>query len=287
MTNFLERMGFHIPSGKPLKGFSLSESITNKSKVVNTPQLNVKVFFAGRCFFGGAVRMFQNAGCEPTNDIAEAGLVVFLGGADIDPALYGERPHGSTSFDRARDEQEIEIFLQAQALGIPMFGICRGMQFLHAMAGGILWQHVHNHAGPDHQITDLFTGEKLVSTSLHHQMCIYTGLRNGEVWCIPAAKSTNTLSKRYYGGRSDMSSDREMEMEAAYYPYINAFCTQGHPELGKYDAYTNWCLSKIEAVIAGAIPGAVPPGLVTNTAPWVPEEEADMELRAEIARTVG
>lgn len=286
MSKLLERMGFHLPSG-PVHTFSSTESITKKNGRVNYPQLNVKVFFAGRCFFGGAVRMFQEAGCEITNTLEEAGLVIFLGGADINPSLYGERLYRTTSFDDVRDEQEIEIFLQAQALGIPMFGICRGMQLIHALAGGILWQHVHNHAGPDHSITDLFTGEKLMSTSLHHQMCIFSGPRNNKLWCIPVAKSTNTLSKNYFGGRSEMTSDKEMELEAAFYPEINAFGTQGHPEIGKYPDYTVWCLSYIEALIAGEPPAILPSNLPTNTGPWIPEEEADMELRAEIARTVG
>ncbi len=39
---------------------------------------------------------------------------------------------------------------------------------------------------------------------------------------------------------------KEAELEAAYYPSIRAFATQGHPELGRFDEYSAWCIRKIQ-----------------------------------------
>ncbi len=207
---------------------------------VNMPQLGLRVFFAGRCFFSGAVQMFKDAGCEPADTIDEAELVVFLGGEDIDPALYGDHPHPTTNYNKDRDDREVEIFLQCLALDIPMFGICRGMQFLHAMAGGKLYQNVSGHAGSDHGITDLETGERLTSTSLHHQMCIADGTQ------IPVATCSEPRSQFYSSGKTTVTGVKQMELEAAFYPSIRAFATQGHPELGRFDDYSAWCIRKIQ-----------------------------------------
>jgi putative glutamine amidotransferase len=71
--------------------------------------------------------------------VAESSLVVFTGGTDINPRLYGERPHSHTEQpDDKRDTEEKEIFEKALSMDLPMVGICRGAQFLCAMAGGRL-----------------------------------------------------------------------------------------------------------------------------------------------------
>ena len=227
-------------SNKTSKQSLLKMIIPDKGVLVNRPQLGLRVFFAGRCFFSGAVAMFRDAGCEPADNIDEAELVVFLGGEDIDPALYGDTVHRSTYFNNARDNGEIEIFLQCLALDIPMFGICRGMQFLHAMSGSKLYQNVSGHSGTDHGIIDLETGEKLMTTSLHHQMCIADGTQ------IPVAKCSESRSQFYSTGTSTLTGIKALELEAAYYPSLRAFATQGHPELGSYSDYSDWCISKIQ-----------------------------------------
>ena len=57
----------------------------------------------------------------------DADLIIFTGGTDVNPALYGEARHYLTQApDVARDEREAEIF--ANFVGkVPMAGICRGL----------------------------------------------------------------------------------------------------------------------------------------------------------------
>ena len=54
---------------------------------------------------------------ELVSDIQDADLVVFTGGEDIDPALYGKYPHKQTWFNRDRDKTEVEFFDYAKAEG--------------------------------------------------------------------------------------------------------------------------------------------------------------------------
>lgn len=69
-----------------------------------------------------------------------AGLLI-LGGADIDPALYGAPPHPTIyGVDIDADRYEIAAVRGALDRGTPLVGICRGMQVMNVAAGGTLIQ---------------------------------------------------------------------------------------------------------------------------------------------------
>jgi len=77
------------------------------------------------------------------------GLVV-SGGADVDPARYGEDPHPSTAAWREdRDAWETALVHAADAAGLPTLGVCRGMQLMAVAAGGTLVQHTPDLVGHD------------------------------------------------------------------------------------------------------------------------------------------
>jgi putative glutamine amidotransferase len=83
----------------------------------------------------------------PVPGIAEAvgrldGLVL-TGGGDIDPAAYGMAPHPRTGpVSAERDQAELELLAAALAAGLPVLGICRGLQLLNIARGGTLHQHL-------------------------------------------------------------------------------------------------------------------------------------------------
>ena len=70
------------------------------------------------------------------------GLVV-AGGADVDPARYGQDAGEHTGVPRAdRDEWESALLDAADRADLPVLGVCRGMQVMAVRAGGSLEQHL-------------------------------------------------------------------------------------------------------------------------------------------------
>ncbi len=69
--------------------------------------------------------------------------LVLAGGVDIDPAIYGEKPHPETGRPhRERDEQELTFLREAMQRDVPVLAVCRGHQLLNAALGGTLLQHI-------------------------------------------------------------------------------------------------------------------------------------------------
>ncbi|MFF7165793.1 gamma-glutamyl-gamma-aminobutyrate hydrolase family protein [Streptomyces sp. NPDC008086] len=106
----------------------------------------------------GYPRLVQRAGglaaMLPPDDPAHAaaavarldGLVV-AGGPDVEPVRYGaEREPRTGPPARARDAWELALIDAALTTGVPLLGICRGMQLLNVALGGTLVQHIDGHA---------------------------------------------------------------------------------------------------------------------------------------------
>ena len=73
--------------------------------------------------------------------------LLFSGGADLDPARYGQPPGGSDAVDPDRDELESAAWDAAADRQVPVLGICRGMQAINVFSGGSILQHIDGHAG--------------------------------------------------------------------------------------------------------------------------------------------
>lgn len=77
------------------------------------------------------------------------GLIV-AGGADVDPARYGQQPHPRTGTPRTdRDAWEDALLAEAIAIELPFLGICRGAQVLNVALGGTLVQHLPDVVGTE------------------------------------------------------------------------------------------------------------------------------------------
>jgi putative glutamine amidotransferase len=74
--------------------------------------------------------------------------LILVGGADIDPSAYGAEPHPETKGTvPERDRTELAIARRAAERGVPLLGICRGMQLLNVAMGGTLRQHLPEDVG--------------------------------------------------------------------------------------------------------------------------------------------
>jgi putative glutamine amidotransferase len=80
---------------------------------------------------------------EPDEALALLDGLLLAGGADIDPASYGQTPHAETH-DSVPERDAFEIALTRAAIerDLPLLGICRGMQLINVALGGTLEQHL-------------------------------------------------------------------------------------------------------------------------------------------------
>jgi len=104
---------------------------------------------------GGAPLLVPPAGDALAPALAVLDGLLLAGGADLDPAGYGAEPHPQTTGVRpGRDAAERALVDAALEVGLPVLGVCRGMQLLNVALGGTLEQHLpdvvghEGHRGP-------------------------------------------------------------------------------------------------------------------------------------------
>jgi len=121
-------------------------------------------------------------GVEETLDSVDG--LIFSGGSDLDPGLYGQDAHPETKdVVRARDDAELALLRRALERDLPVLAICRGSQVFNVALGGDLVQHlpdaVHKHTPgvfADHEVeldadsrVGALLGERAPVKSHHHQ----------------------------------------------------------------------------------------------------------------------
>ncbi len=74
--------------------------------------------------------------------------LVLTGGADVDPERYRQPVAGAIDVEPERDALEAEAWAAAAGRGLPVLGLCRGMQLINVLMGGTLVQHIDGHQGP-------------------------------------------------------------------------------------------------------------------------------------------
>lgn len=155
----------------------------------------------------------------------DAALIIW-GGADIDPAYYKHPQHSTTYPGGKRDRMEWSLLHRAIEKGLAIYGVCRGAQMLCAAAGGWLIQDVHGHGGY-HPITTM-DGKILMVNSIHHQMM--AGLEKVDHELVAWTSKRRSHS---YGYKNDMEwkpPEDWVEPEFVYFPKINGYAIQWHPE---------------------------------------------------------
>jgi putative glutamine amidotransferase len=106
------------------------------------------------------VRAIERAGgrallVPPSEEAIEETLdaldgVVFSGGADLDPELYGQEPHAETKgVQGERDRGELALLQAALTRDMPVLAVCRGSQVLNVALGGDLVQHLPEVVGDE------------------------------------------------------------------------------------------------------------------------------------------
>ena len=97
---------------------------------------------------GAPVLLPPVAGAERAVERLDA--LILSGGPDIEPSQYGADADPSTVGVRPeRDAAEIAMFRAALAAGVPVLGVCRGLQLMNVALGGTLIQHLPDTVGHD------------------------------------------------------------------------------------------------------------------------------------------
>jgi putative glutamine amidotransferase len=119
--------------------------------------------------------------------------LLFTGGEDVHPEFYGDCVRKTCEdIDRERDIFELGLAKRALEMGVPTFGICRGIQLLNVACGGTLYQDLSECPGavpahrtsreershlrhgvrilPDTRLREIVGSEEVKVTSTHHQV---------------------------------------------------------------------------------------------------------------------
>lgn len=177
--------------------------------------------------------MFEDWGHTVVALHTDADLIVFEGGTDVSPALYGEAKGDRTQTpDTVRDMHCVFLWNYAVNNNIPVVGVCRGAQFITVMQGGKLVQHMDYHKNPVHKVffdpaacdsTEPESMEMEV-TSDHHQAMLPV-----EDYYIMAKSEDDVVEITYY----DEHNHRQLAV-------------QGHPEwTDKKHEFQKWFMEFI------------------------------------------
>lgn len=104
---------------------------------------------------GGLPLLLPPAAVGDVHTAADAVLhgldgLVLTGGPDVDPAHYAAAPDPATGPPRSsRDGWELTLARAALRHGMPLLGVCRGMQVLAVALGGTLIQHLPDVVGTE------------------------------------------------------------------------------------------------------------------------------------------
>ncbi len=121
---------------------------------------------------GGTARVLEVSE-SPRALVAELDGVLLTGGADVDPAFYGEPRHPEVyDAEPGRDEFEIDLARRAMDADLPMLAICRGTQVLNVAAGGTLVQDI-----PSTLTTELSHSIDVPKDCVAHDVRIVPGSR--------------------------------------------------------------------------------------------------------------
>lgn len=185
-----------------------------------------------------------------------ADVVVWTGGADINPALYGSKTLPGTGFSESRDKDDVRAITISRDK--VLIGICRGAQLLNCIPNmGTLWQDVDRH-GQYHEVEDYVTGKTWTVNSLHHQMMRPTPDAVIVAGCKQATRK-DTYEEAWFRNNPDRDEYKKYEVdpEVVWYPRTKSLLFQGHPEFGHpetteyfHELVTRYVLPQLEDKIS-------------------------------------
>lgn len=170
----------------------------------------------------------------------EADIIMFTGGEDISPILYGHKMSNSTYTNIGRDKREVDIFDKFVNTDKKFIGICRGAQLLCALSGGKIVQDIHHNG--THDVTQLLPEYKnsYKVNSLHHQLMYPFNLSDEKDYVMIAyTKNYDTSPNviKFFDNQFD-EKYANIHSEIVWFKNTNSLCIQSHPEYSDYPQET-------------------------------------------------
>lgn len=128
---------------KPIIGIPMNRLTSDDEHYTGLPIFYTHEGFPKGLIKAGGTPIFfpltQKAETEYYLDLVDA--VIFTGGQDLSPHLYGEEPGFKLqNISHERDIFEMAVFHSAWKRKLPILGVCRGMQLMNVSLGGSLYQ---------------------------------------------------------------------------------------------------------------------------------------------------
>ncbi|MEB4614739.1 gamma-glutamyl-gamma-aminobutyrate hydrolase family protein [Leucobacter sp. M11] len=138
---------------------------------------------------GEPLTLFAESRLSPAERLRGLDGLLIPGGADVQPARYGEAPAPETQVAdfAGQDDFEAEMIEAALAAGLPVLAICRGFQLLNVLHGGSLDQHLGDESNPHRNsvhpvsiapgsaLAGVLGAEQIEVSSYHHQAVARVG----------------------------------------------------------------------------------------------------------------
>src|SRR5690349_23660839 len=162
-----------MTSTRPVIGITCYVEPASRGQWVDVPSALLPLAYIRKVEEAGGLALLVPPRTDVDHDSAIAAEIldrldglILAGGADIDPQRYAADPHPEVQEARAdRDGMELALAVGAARTGVPLLGICRGMQVMAVAAGGILEQHVPDRVGHvDHSPGTAVYGEHVIET---------------------------------------------------------------------------------------------------------------------------
>lgn len=158
---------------------------------------------------------------------------LLTGGQDVNPTLYRtDRSVNCGMPNHDRDELEQKLFALAVEKDKPVFGICRGIQFINAVCGGSLYQDLPTEYKADNPVEHHMTPPYDVPC---HQVTVLENTPLYELLgetTMPVNSYHHQAIKELAPSLSAMAVSEDGLIEAVYLPgkrFVQA--VQWHPEL--------------------------------------------------------
>ena len=172
---------------------------------------------------------------HPDPDELEAVLplvdaVVITGGQDMDPSVYGAENDSSRGVIRESDDADVALFSAAVSAGLPILGICRGIQVVNVAMGGDLLQEVQVEGDPNHP-----TYAEMTAPMTHrHPVEVEADSRLSHIYGSRSI-SVNSLHHQAVGRVADglrtVATSPDGVIEAVESEELQLLAVQWHPEL--------------------------------------------------------